>query len=167
MRLRGSRMVVRMEAAARVAAAGCVARGWGRLRAWRLQLRAALRGVGAAARCAGKKAGAGAAARHGEGGRGGCALRAARGRGRGRMRACRGQMRACRGGVCALLRGRGLGAARYAGKKAGVGAAARSALRGGMRACRGGEEGGRAFARCTGAGWGLRATRGRGWGRLR
>jgi hypothetical protein len=42
-------MVVRMEAAARVAAAstGCVARGWGRLRASRLRAwRLRLRGVG-------------------------------------------------------------------------------------------------------------------------
>jgi hypothetical protein len=143
-------MVVRMEAAARVAAARVTA-AWGRLRLW---LRAALRGVGGGCALRGEEGGGG----------GGCA---AWGRRQGRLCACRGRMRACREGVCALLRGRGLGAARCAGKKAGVGAAARSALHGGMRACRGGEEGGRAFARCVGAGWGLRATRGRGWGRLR
>jgi hypothetical protein len=81
-------MVVRMEAAARVAAAsaGCVARGWGRLRmsrlrawrlrAWRLRLRAALRGVGGGRALRGEEGG----------GWGGCA---AWGRRQGRLRAAR------------------------------------------------------------------------------
>jgi hypothetical protein len=80
-------MVVRMEAAARVAAAyaGCVARGWGRLRvsrlrAWRLRLRAALRGVGGGRALRGEEGG----------GWGGCA---AWGRRQGRLRAAR-----CAGG---------------------------------------------------------------------